>query len=1059
MDESYTAKNIKVLKGLQAVIERPSMYIGDTGLRGLHHIAYEAISNSIDEAIAGYCKNISVVIHKDGSLSVEDDGRGIPIDEHPEEKKPAVEVVLTTLHAGGKFDHRVYKVSGGLHGVGISVTNALSKWLEVEVKRGNTLYKQRYEHGIPQIPIIAVGKVEGTGTKISFFPDDAIFQDINFHFDTLVTRLRELAFLNKGLRIKILDERDGNEKEFYYAGGIISFIEYLNKNKNILGEIIYFEKKVDSLDVEVALQYNDGYRENIYSFANYINTIEGGTHFSGFMTALTRAINNYIKKHKLNENVVQGEDVREGLSAIISVKLSNPQFEGQTKTKLGNSNVKGLVDSVVFEALVDYFEERPSVARLIIGKCIAASNAREAARKARELIRRKSAFASGGLPGKLVDCQERDPAKCELFLVEGISAGGCFSGDTKIVLADGRNISFKELVEEYSEGKENFCYTIKENGCVGIEKIENPRITKKNVEIIKITLDDNNEIICTPDHQFMLRNGNYKQAIDLTKKDSLMPLHKKLSKISHWIIIEGYEMVWDPIKNWIFTHLLSDEYNLKHGIYTINQGNNRHHTDFNKLNNNPTNITRMSREDHMHLHTLYLDKTIHRPDIKEKIKAIHQTPEYRKKISDWAKQPEVNKMLSERSIRLWMNKDYKEFMMQKYKKFYDTNEEYRENNKKILNENQKKYWSNIENKKKASQRVINFFKKNPDKKNYLSRLAKGQWEDNNLIKWRRQKTKTQWTPEFRVKRKEAYNRTYFERTIKLMKEILEENNDLGKFDEIRIKKKDKTSLSLKTFCARFFNNNLDNMYEAVKNYNHKIKKIEFLKEKIDVYDLEVKGTHNFALSAGVFVHNSSKQARNRNFQAILPLRGKVLNVEKARMDKILKNQEITNMISAIGTGIGDEFDVSKLRYHKVILMLDGDVDGAHISCLLLTFFYRFMKKLIENNNLFLAEPPLYRVVKNKTVHYAKDDNDLSRILNEIGNSENIVIQRFKGLGEMNADQLAETAISPATRTLRQIKIEDTVEADRMFTMLMGEEVEPRKEFIMANAKFAKNVDV
>ncbi|MEK6952589.1 MAG: ATP-binding protein, partial [Nanoarchaeota archaeon] len=399
MTQEYRAESITVLKGLEAVRLRPAMYIGDTGLRGLHQIVYEAIDNSLDEALAGHCKNIFVIIHQDGSITVEDDGRGIPIDEHPKEKRPAAEVVLTVLHAGGKFDHKTYKVSGGLHGVGISATNALSAWLEVIIKRDGKIYKQRFLKGMPEVPMITEGD-EKTGTRITFFPDKEIFQDINFHFDTLANRLRELAFLNKGIKIIIKDERTDKTEEFQYGGGIKSFVEHLNKNKAVLSAPVYFHKESNDLDIEVVLQYNDGYRESVFSFANNINTIEGGTHLSGFYTALTRAINNYIKKKNINGKVegLSGEDVREGLSAVISVKVQNPQFEGQTKTKLGNSEIKGLVDSVVFENLSSFFEENPGIAKIIIGKALDAFTAREAARKARELVRRKSALVGRGLP-------------------------------------------------------------------------------------------------------------------------------------------------------------------------------------------------------------------------------------------------------------------------------------------------------------------------------------------------------------------------------------------------------------------------------------------------------------------------------------------------------------------------------------------------------------------------------------------------------------------------------------------------------------------------------------
>ncbi|RJO65433.1 MAG: DNA topoisomerase (ATP-hydrolyzing) subunit B [Candidatus Omnitrophota bacterium] len=426
-DKPYDATTIQVLEGIEAVRRRPAMYIGDTSSRGLHHLVYEVVDNSVDESLAGHCNYIEVVIRSDNSISVLDNGRGIPVDIHKTEKKPAVEVALTTLHAGGKFDHRIYKVSGGLHGVGVSVVNALSEWLEVEVKRDGKVYHQRYERGKTVSRLTVIGKSNSTGTKVTFKPDRTIFSKNDFSYDILSQRLRELAFLNKGLKIKLVDERSDKESVFEFAGGIVSFVEYLNKNKNALHpKVLYFEKTQDEILVEVALQYNDGYTETIFSFANNINTIEGGTHLSGFKSALTRAINQYAKaKNLLKDDIaIAGDDVREGLTAVVSVKVPNPQFEGQTKTKLGNSEVEGLVASVSLDSLSDYFEENPSVANKIIDKVIVASRAREAARKARELTRRKGALEGAGLPGKLADCSERDPKLCELYIVEGDSAGG-----------------------------------------------------------------------------------------------------------------------------------------------------------------------------------------------------------------------------------------------------------------------------------------------------------------------------------------------------------------------------------------------------------------------------------------------------------------------------------------------------------------------------------------------------------------------------------------------------------------------------------------------------------
>ena len=623
----YTAESISVMKGLEGVKARPSMYIGDTSVRGLHHLLWEVVDNGIDEALAGFCNEIRVFLNKGGSVTVEDNGRGIPVDMHPTEKRPAVEVVLTMLHAGGKFNKESYRVSGGLHGVGVSVTNALSRRLYIEIRRDGKVFKQNYAYGNPISKVEEIGITDRTGTKITFWPDEKIFSVVKFDFEIVNRRLRELAFLNRNLKIILADENDGKEIVYQYEGGIKSFVEYLNKTKEKIGDIVYFNKEKDNIIIEVAMQYvaND-YNESVFSFVNNINTVEHGTHYTGFCTALTRVINNYIKKHKIADVSLTGGDTREGLTAIISLKVPEPQFEGQTKTKLGNSEIKGLVDSMFTDFLHGYFDENPSFAKSIIGKCVNAANAREAARKARELVRRKNVLDGFSLPGKLADCQEKDPSKCELFLVEGDSAAG-------------------------------------------------------------------------------------------------------------------------------------------------------------------------------------------------------------------------------------------------------------------------------------------------------------------------------------------------------------------------------TGIS----------------------------------------------------------------ARDRKFQAILPLKGKILNVEKARLDKIFKNEEITNLITAIGTGFGDEFDINKLRYGKIIILCDADSDGNHISCLLLTFFYRHMPILIENGNLFIAQPPLFKVIKGKTYSYARDENMLNEAVKQF-NGE-VIIQRFKGLGEMDTNELHETVMDIDKRILKQIIIEDAVEADNTFRMLMGDEVEPRREFIMANAKFVKNLDV
>ncbi|CAN2041372.1 DNA gyrase subunit B [Candidatus Magnetomoraceae bacterium gMMP-15] len=971
--QTYNADNIKVLEGLEAVRKRPSMYIGNVDIEGLHHLVYEVVDNSIDEAMAGYCDSIQVVIHTDNSVSVEDNGRGIPIGIHKKENIPALEVVMTKLHAGGKFDSDSYKVSGGLHGVGVSVVNALSSFLEVHVYTKGKIYYQTYKKGIKASELDIIGNTDKHGTKIHFETDTSIMTTNQFVFDVLSRRLRELAFLNKGITIKIEDERSDEKKTFFYEGGIVSFVEYLNRKRTISHKPIFLHGEKNDVQVEVAMQYNDSYTEKIFSFANNINTVEGGFHLAGFKGGLTRTVNNYAANaDNLPKNLkekISGDDIREGLTCVISVRLKSPQFEGQTKTKLGNSEVKGIVEGIINEKLAIFLEENPAAAKGIMSKAVDAARARAAARRARDLSRSKNTLGDTSLPGKLAECQSLDPKEREIFIVEGESAGGCFHGDTKLTLVDGRNLSFIELIEEEKQGRQNFCYTIMNDGSIGIEKILNPRKTKTHTKVIKITLDNDQEVICTPDHLFMLRDGTYKQAEELKKSDSIMPLVRKLSEKKHRI-----------------------------------------------------------------------------------------------------------------------NENYKQVI-------------------------------------------------------------------------------------------------------------------------------------------------------TVKNYNHKIKSIELLDEKIDVYDIEVPNTHNFALASGVFVHNSAKQGRDRKFQAILPLKGKILNVEKARFDKMLKSEEIRNIITVLGTGVGgtgverEDYNINNLKYHKVVIMVDADVDGSHIRTLLLTFFYRRMPEIIKHGYLYIAQPPLYRVGKGKNATYLKgemayneylmkriceqknvklnkDDivlsghdlylflgnlveyynamsnikrqaipsdlvellirnnvdskeflqdkskmNDLKKVLidngydpeeplwNEERNVYEIIvnpqkdedkaeevfsslykkpikigkglifskdfqtisvinkqitekdyppftvfsnkteketlidnkeelhsflledakkglqIQRYKGLGEMNPDQLWETTMNPDKRILLKVKVEDGVGADDIFTLLMGDEVEPRRDFIQTNALEVQRLDI
>ena len=1066
MTSSYSADQIQVLEGLEPVRKRPGMYIGTTGPRGLHHLVYEVVDNSVDEALAGHCTHVEVDLNADGSVTVTDDGRGIPTDIVSKTGKSALETVMTVLHAGGKFGGGGYKVSGGLHGVGISVVNALSETIEVTVWRDQKVHVQRFERGIPVTEMIVNPLKEArTGTSVTFKPDEQIFTTgIEFDYITLSGRLRELAYLNAGVRIIFTDNRlellksDTPKVETYeYRGGIKEYIAYMNREKQPLHEeIIFVQGERNNVQVEVALQWcTDAYTDNLLGFANNIRTVDGGTHLEGLKAVLTRTLNAIARKRnkiKDNEPNLSGEHVREGLTAVISVKVPDPEFEGQTKTKLGNTEVRGIVDSLVGEVLTEYLEFRPAVADTILDKAIQAFKAAEAARHARELVRRKSVLESSPLPGKLADCSSRDPSESEIFIVEGDSAGGCFFIHTKILLTDGREITIKQIIEEQEQGKENFCYTIRESGNIGVERIINARRTKENAEVIKMTLDNGETIICTPDHPFMLRDGSYKAAELLTPQDSLMPIHRKLSqKNERGAGLNGYEMVWNPLKDtWIYTHLLADFYNLEHGVYQSSGRCHRHHVDFNKLNNNPTNIKRIGAEAHLELHRQNLEKTLHRSDVIEKSRQIHQSEEFRAFMSERMQQEQTRQILSEQAKAQWEDETYKAYMLAKWREFYESNEAYRQENSEQLNQAQQEYWSDEANRLAQSQRVREYFENNPQARKVHSELAKKQWEDKDLLDWRREKTKEQWTWEFRKKRLEALEKTYYFKTITGLKEVELQLGclDLEAYSCYRKQTRDKSMLRWETFCERYFHGNRSRAREAVKNYNHRVVSIERLEERMDVYDIEVPNSHNFALASGVFVHNSAKQGRNRRTQAILPLRGKILNIEKTDDAKIYKNNEVQSLITALGLGVkGDEFDSTQLRYHRIVIMTDADVDGAHIRTLLLTFFYRYQRSLIEQGFIYIACPPLYKVERGRNYYYCYSERELRQRLAEFPDNANYTIQRFKGLGEMMPEQLWTTTMNPETRTFKQVEIQDAAEADRIFTILMGDRVAPRREFI------------
>ena len=1072
----YGAGQIQVLEGLQAVRKRPAMYIGSTDGRGLHHLVYEVVDNSIDEALAGYCDDITVTVHGDDSVSVSDDGRGIPVDTHEKYDRPALEVIMTVLHAGGKFDSKSYQVSGGLHGVGVSVVNALSEQLEVQVKRDGGVYRHEFARGEPAEDgferVRDLGDDEETGTYIRFWPDDEIFETSAFEFSTLASRLRELAFLNSGVAVSLVDERDpestgdvGDEETFRYEGGIREFVSYLNETRTAIhDDVIYFAGESDDIHVEVALQATEELQGSVHAFANNINTREGGTHLTGFKTALTRTVNDYANENGLVDDLdanLKGEDVREGLTAVISVKHPDPQFEGQTKTKLGNSEVRGIVESATHEKLGTFFEENPDTAQKVVHKAAEAARARKAAKKAEELTRRKSALESTALPGKLADCQTRDPTEAELFVVEGDSAGGCFTGDTEVALASGRSITFEELVDEHENGETHYCYTAGPDGKITIQQVTNPRVTKRDANLVRVTLDNGETIRCTPDHEFMLRDGSYCEAQHLDDGQSLMPLYRKTSDTDEEnITIDGYEMVKQPVMRefWEFTHLLADRYNLERGRYAEGDGAHKHHVDFDKRNNRPDNIERLSKDEHMQLHREHAERTLHTEEVFEKLRELKQTEEFREKMSDRMQREETVEILREQAKEQWEDEEYREKMRDAWREYYETHPEYRERVRERLTEEARKYWADESHREEQSERVEEYYKNNPEAVEKRRKEANEQWDDEELRDWRSKKTEEQWDEEFREQRMEAYNQTYFEHTIPFMKEVLEDEGDLEDYDERRQAEAGPNVLTKSTTIEKFFEDETA-LIEAVQTHNHSVVSVEPLEETEDVYDLEVPETHNFALESGVFVHNSAKQGRNRENQAILPLKGKILNVEKHRLDRILENDEIRALITAIGAGIGEEFDINDVRYNKIIIMTDADVDGAHIRTLLLTLLYRHMKPLLEAGYVYAAQPPLYRVRYRGETYDAMTEAERDRIVAEECDGDPDQVQRFKGLGEMNPDQLWDTTMDPENRRLKRINVDDAAAADRMFNVLMGDAVEPRKQFIKEHATEAEWVDI
>ncbi len=921
----YGAESIRILEGLEPVRERPGMYIGSTSSTGLHHLVWEAVDNSIDEAMAGHCTEVIITHHPDGSISVEDNGRGIPVEIHPTEGVPAVQVVLTKLHAGGKFDEKLYGASGGLHGVGISCVNALSEKLTVQVWRNRSEYIQSYEQGIPMTELFRGRTLRTqTGTRVQFWPDPTIFETIKFDEKIISTRLKELSYLNAGLRILFVDAK-GKSTTYQSKNGLIDYVNAISSDKDIQPETIQISGNDNGIHCFVALRWTKSAKEEIRSFCNNINTIEGGTHLTGFKTGLTRAatkfLANYIPKSLEQPSA---EDIREGLVAVVSVRVPQPQFEGQTKGKLGTSAAQTVTTQLVYQKLNEYFEDaKKEIVKAIADRIINATKARLAAQRARDNARKAANLAADMLPGKLTDCQNQNPAERELFLVEGDSAGGCWAGETLIKLADGRSIPIAQMAEEFRDGVKHHVYSFNhKTDLIEIRPVKNVWLTKRNAPVVTATLDNEEKIRPTPDHLCMLRDGTYKEIKDIDPGRSLMALVTRYAIISSprallcpkLGVINYYEVVrQSKTSKWEFTHHLSGDCRVRNGE-ELPKGFHRHHKDKNPLNNDPSNIVFLSPGDHLQEHA-------------EESIATKKTLEYRAYMSNRMK--ELSSELSTRSKKQWEDEVYKEFMTKKWREFYDTNPEYREKNRIQLDNAQKVYWADQDNRDAQSEWARTYYETHPEAREQRRIDAKRQWENSELRAWRAKTTSKQWTPEFREKRKKAMLETRKAKSLALLNQV-----GIEKYEQTRQEqfdgngKGDKTLYKLRDLIV---------LYGTEKNlrmsrdyiYNHKLVSVEDRGERADVYDIEVEGTHNFALAAGIFVHNSAKQARDRRYQAILPLKGKILNCEKAAMKTILKNTEIQSIVAALGIGIGTaSVDLDRLRYHKVIIMCDADVDGC-----------------------------------------------------------------------------------------------------------------------------------
>lgn len=1102
----YGADDLTHLEGLEAVRKRPGMYIGSTDSRGINHLFSEIVDNSTDEGVAGHASKIVVTLHADGSVQVDDDGRGIPTDVHAKSGLSGVELVLTKLHAGGKFGGSGYKTSGGLHGVGASAVNALSHRFDVTVKRGGKVHEMSFAHGVPGVfdgpgpkakftrqgGLNVVGKMkrnERTGTSIRYWYDARYFENgAALDVEAVRSKLRNTAFLVPGVTyvLRTALEDSISEEVFHYPSGLTDMVEFLAPSGDravsgtlvITGSGTYYENAADEngvmrskverqAEIEVALRWGTGYERTVECFTNTIRNMHGGTHRRGFDRAVLKAIQDAISKTrgllKPKEDMPTLDDVLEGMTAVVHVRIPEPQFTSQTKDELSTAGITKVLQGIVDQQVRAWTEDRKTKveAKTVLQKVVDASRVRLTQKQQKDAARRKTALEGAAMPAKLVDCRTTGVSRSELFLVEGDSALGCFTEETRVALASGKSLSFGELVEDWERGVTHFGYATNKAGRVVVVPLAEPRLTKKDAPLVRVTLDNGESVRCTPDHLFRLRDGSYRRADALQPGDSLMPLYRSVSSKKEGHNLDGYERVWmNDRQEWVYTHHLSDAYNLRHGLDDTANGNVRHHVDVNKRNNDPRNLKRMTWEDHAALHAAMMGEHLH-----EGYRAWLAAggAEFKSAmLSEQWKNPEFRaSCLARLAAR---NQDH-EFRVRIEQAFQDWYSALSEDDKAAYAERmralQAEYWAKPELRAAAAERVRAFFEQ-PGKREEWRERALVQWQDAELLAWRSQTTTEQFAdPAESTPRAERVSKQVKGRRIAALKRLApmlgtESNVELFFSYELDRRENAKTGLRFFNILAHY-DDDFARLREAASMVNHAVASVEALPEREDVYDLTVDGYHNFALEAGVFVHNSARMARVSEYQALLPLRGKILNVQKASLADTLRNAEIASIVQVLGAGTGRTFDITQMRYGRVILMADADVDGSHIRTLLITLFAKYMRPVIEDGRLYAAMPPLHKVMtrgRNAETHFTFTQRQMEQKvaqLEKAGKQVVTPVPRFKGLGEMDADELWETTMNPATRSVRRITMDDAEAAEEALELLMGEKVEPRRNWLVESA--------